>query len=205
MDGTMTGKPLPATRWASVAIPTLVLHGSASPTWMGNAAQALVSLLPMAKSQTLEGQAHNVAADALVPALLQFFTADLEEKDRISNSSITWFEIDVPDATRAQQFYGAVFPWTFEAMEGSGGGYIVVEVGGQDIGALLAIEASAPAGRQCRLYFQVDDLEDTLAHVLQAGGTVQQERMEVPGARWIGAAQDPFGQPIGFVTGNTAR
>ena len=75
MDGTMAGKPLSATRWASVAMPTLVMHGGASPTWLRNAAQALVGVLPNAKHQTLEGQAHDVAADALAPALEQFFTA----------------------------------------------------------------------------------------------------------------------------------
>jgi hypothetical protein len=75
MDGTMAGKPLCSERWARVAMPTLVLCGGASPTWMRRAAQALVGVLPNATSQTLEGQAHDVAPDALAPALEHFFTA----------------------------------------------------------------------------------------------------------------------------------
>jgi predicted enzyme related to lactoylglutathione lyase len=120
------------------------------------------------------------------------------------NGSMNWFEIDVPDAAEAQRFYAVVYPWTFEIVEGSGGGYIVAQVGGQGIGALVASEGIAPTGRNCGPYFQVAGPEDARRRVHRAGGTVQQERMVVPGGLWIGAAQDPFGQPLGFVTGNAA-
>jgi predicted enzyme related to lactoylglutathione lyase len=123
----------------------------------------------------------------------------------MAEGSISWFETEVPDVARAQQFYGAVLPWTFHPMEGMEDGYLIAEVAGQGIGAVLKSDAAEPSGRATRLYFDVDDLEDTLARVGPAGGTVQQERMEVPGGSWIGAALDPFGNRIGFVTTNTAK
>jgi len=122
----------------------------------------------------------------------------------MTNGSFNWFEMDVPDVARAQEFYGAVYPWTFQPMEGMEG-YVMVQVGDQAIGALQASEGAQPAGRTIRMYFLVDDLEDTLARVRQAGGTVKDERMEVPGGQWIGTGQDPFGQAIGFVTNNAAK
>jgi uncharacterized protein len=123
----------------------------------------------------------------------------------MAEGSFSWFEMEVPDVARAQQFYGAVYPWTFRPMEGMEDGYVIVQVEGLGIGALLKSDAAEPSGRAIRLYFDVDDLEDRLARVGPAGGTVEQERMEVPGGSWIGAALDPFGNRIGFVTTNTAK
>jgi predicted enzyme related to lactoylglutathione lyase len=121
----------------------------------------------------------------------------------MTDGSISWFEIDVPDVARAQQFYGAVLPWTFQGMEGYEG-YLIVQVGGLGIGAIQTSDAGDTAGRGVTLYFEVSDLEDALGRVAPAGGTVEQERMEVPGGQWIGTARDPFGHRIGFVTNNAA-
>ncbi len=122
----------------------------------------------------------------------------------MADGAVTWFELDAPDVGKAQQFYGSVIPaWTFQPMEGFEG-YVIVSVGGAGIGALQASDASEPAGRTTRVYMEVSDLEDTLARVKQGGGTVEQERMQVPG-QWIGTAKDPFGAKIGFVTNNAAK
>lgn len=67
------GKPLPATRWSSVRIETLVMDGSKSPTWMRNGMASLATILPAAQHRTLAGQTHNVKAAALAPALTEFF------------------------------------------------------------------------------------------------------------------------------------
>ncbi len=123
----------------------------------------------------------------------------------MADGAVTWFELDVPDAGKAQQFYGSVIPsWKLQPMEGFEG-YVIVSVGDVQIGALQTSDASEPSGRANRPYVEVSDLEDTLARVKQGGGTVDQERMEVPGSQWIGTATDPFGGKIGFVTNNAAK
>ena len=73
MDGTMAGDPTLLDRWASVAIPTLVLAGGASPAFMHRGAAALTGVLPDATMQVLEGQTHGAAPDVLAPVLLDFF------------------------------------------------------------------------------------------------------------------------------------
>jgi len=73
MGDTMAGDPAPLGRWASVAIPTLVLAGGASPPSMRNAAVALAAVLPDATTMVLGGQTHGAAPDALAPVLLDFF------------------------------------------------------------------------------------------------------------------------------------
>jgi alpha-beta hydrolase superfamily lysophospholipase len=75
MNGTMSGKPLPAARWAAVSMPTLVMDGGNSPAWARNAVQALVSILPRAERRTLPGQEHGVTAEALAPALTEFLNS----------------------------------------------------------------------------------------------------------------------------------
>ena len=75
MDGTMQGTPLPADRWATITIPTLVIYGGAGPAWSRNAAEALVGLLPNAERRTLESQFHDLTPDVLTPVLEKFFLA----------------------------------------------------------------------------------------------------------------------------------
>ena len=55
----------------TIETPTLVLDGGTTP-WLTASADAVAAVLPKAERQTLAGQPHNVAADALAPAVAQF-------------------------------------------------------------------------------------------------------------------------------------
>ena len=74
MGDTTAGSPVPLQRWASVAVPTLIMHGGASPEWQRNAVRALSEVLPEARHMTLEGQGHGADPKVLAPALVAFFT-----------------------------------------------------------------------------------------------------------------------------------
>ncbi|GAA1654030.1 alpha/beta hydrolase [Nonomuraea maheshkhaliensis] len=69
------GNALPAGRLSGIRRPTLVLNGALSPRWMANAGLAVAEVIPGAVRRVLEGQAHNVAPEALVPEVLEFFVA----------------------------------------------------------------------------------------------------------------------------------
>jgi pimeloyl-ACP methyl ester carboxylesterase len=73
ISGTGSGGPLPADRWSSATVPTLVLAGGKSPAWMQNAMRALADVLPRATYRTLERQTHIVKPKALAPVLSEFF------------------------------------------------------------------------------------------------------------------------------------
>lgn len=60
---------------ASVRIPTLVVGGSKSPRPLRDAVWAVARSIPNAKGRLLEGQAHNISAKVLAPAVEQFFCA----------------------------------------------------------------------------------------------------------------------------------
>jgi pimeloyl-ACP methyl ester carboxylesterase len=68
----MTGKPFPPGEWDDVTVPVLVADGGDSPPWMRNGNRALADALPNATYRTLEGQTHQVAPEALAPAVVEF-------------------------------------------------------------------------------------------------------------------------------------
>jgi pimeloyl-ACP methyl ester carboxylesterase len=75
---TQTGKPLPAGRWASATMPTLVATGEKSEAFFHKGAQALASSLPNAQHRILKGQNHGavvMGAKTLAPILIEFFEA----------------------------------------------------------------------------------------------------------------------------------
>ena len=75
MGDTMSGRPLPADRWASVTVPTLVMDGDQSPDWARNSVAALADLLPNAERRSLGGQDHGAASEVLAPVLVEFLLA----------------------------------------------------------------------------------------------------------------------------------
>jgi pimeloyl-ACP methyl ester carboxylesterase len=67
---------VPTGRAARLAVPALIMDGGASEwPFMHITATALVNAIPNAQHRTLEGQTHEVAAEALAPVLVEFFKA----------------------------------------------------------------------------------------------------------------------------------
>ena len=66
---------VPLERAAGVGAPTLVLVGGASFPFMQETARALAEALPNGRVEVLEGQSHDVAPDAIAPALAAFFAS----------------------------------------------------------------------------------------------------------------------------------
>jgi pimeloyl-ACP methyl ester carboxylesterase len=67
---------VPTERAARVAVPALIMDGGASYPFMHVTATALANVIPHAQHRTLEGQTHEVAAEAIAPVLVEFFAAE---------------------------------------------------------------------------------------------------------------------------------
>jgi pimeloyl-ACP methyl ester carboxylesterase len=67
---------VPTEKAAHVAVPTLVMDGSASFPFMHVTATALANAIPNAEHRTLQGQTHEVAVSALAPVLVEFFNSN---------------------------------------------------------------------------------------------------------------------------------
>jgi pimeloyl-ACP methyl ester carboxylesterase len=66
---------VPTERAARVAVPALIMDGGASYPFMHVTSMALANAMPHAQHRTLEGQTHEVAAEAIAPVLVEFFQA----------------------------------------------------------------------------------------------------------------------------------
>jgi len=67
---------VPTEKAAHVAVPTLVMDGSASFPFMHVTATALANAIPNAEHRTLQGQTHEVAVSVLAPVLVEFFNSN---------------------------------------------------------------------------------------------------------------------------------
>jgi pimeloyl-ACP methyl ester carboxylesterase len=76
-DRLLAGGRVPREIATRVTAPALLLSGSASPESLQQAAAATADALPNATHRTLEGQTHDVAADALAPVLTEFFRSSV--------------------------------------------------------------------------------------------------------------------------------
>ena len=68
---------VPTQRAATVAVPALIIDGGASYPFMHITAKALANAVPNAQHRTLDGQTHEVAAEALAPVLIEFFASTI--------------------------------------------------------------------------------------------------------------------------------
>jgi pimeloyl-ACP methyl ester carboxylesterase len=66
---------IPSKRAARVPMPTLVMDGSESFPFMHGTAVALAKAMLKGQHRTLEGQTHDVSAEAIAPVLIEFFEA----------------------------------------------------------------------------------------------------------------------------------
>jgi pimeloyl-ACP methyl ester carboxylesterase len=76
-DAALSGtSPFSPSSFASLAVHTLVLQGTASFPWIIATARKIAETLPHAELAQLEGQPHSPAPDVLAPALIRFFRGE---------------------------------------------------------------------------------------------------------------------------------
>ncbi len=116
-------------------------------------------------------------------------------------NTVSWWELPVRDLEKAQDFYGAVFGWTFQPFAE---GYQGIFNGSEMIGGLF--EAADKVGSVgVRVYVNVPDLEATLSAAEKAGGTVTVPRTEIGGDMgWWAEITDDGGSWLGLCTGRPA-
>lgn len=65
-------KPLRPNQWPRAAMPVLAMAGGQSDSFFHRVAQTLAGTLPNAQQRILEGQTHEVTAEAIAPVLVEF-------------------------------------------------------------------------------------------------------------------------------------
>lgn len=113
---------------------------------------------------------------------------------------IGWHELHAQDGVGAFAFYREQFGWTpVRAMDmGPLGVYQLFATGAQETGGIMTRMAATPVPFWL-FYFIVEGIDAAIVRVQQAGGTILQGPMEVPGGNWVSQCLDPQGAAFAMV------
>ena len=107
---------------------------------------------------------------------------------------VVWFEVPAADTSRALGFYGDLFGWQFQDMDGPMEYHMTYEAGG----AIYPGE-----GKGLLAYFGTSDIDASLARVAELGGQAG-EKQEIPGVGRYAVCTDTEGNSFGLYQGGDA-
>ena len=116
-------------------------------------------------------------------------------RDRYPAGVPCWVDIAQTDPRAATAFYAGVFGWEFQdrgPADGSGH-YFVAHLDGAAVAAVWGPPEGTPWSPVWTTYVAVDRVEDAVAAVRAAGGTILAEPSDVPGAGRMATFADPSG------------
>ncbi len=111
---------------------------------------------------------------------------------------VAWFDITTTDLSKSKEFYGKLFDWTFNPVQGT---HLAVEIvsGGSAIGTIRVAEGKISPSNGV-VYVQVVDIQESCKKAKELGGTlVPGFPFDLPnGTGAIGLVSDPAGHPVGM-------
>ena len=111
-------------------------------------------------------------------------------------NALSHFEVMTNDPKKCKAFYGAVFDWTFD--DDSMPGYSLINTGAEPSGGVMARPADAPAPA-LHVYFQVENISNTLRKATNAGGSVIVPSTDIPNVGTFAMIADPEGIVFGIL------
>jgi predicted enzyme related to lactoylglutathione lyase len=113
--------------------------------------------------------------------------------------TVVHFDLMADDTGRAKAFYEQLFNWKFQKYPGPVDYYLIETTdleGKPSVGGGLG-KRQAP-GPGVTNYIGVTSVDEYAAKVEKLGGTIVQQKMEVPGFGWMIVCLDPEGNPLGL-------
>ena len=117
---------------------------------------------------------------------------------------IVHFEIPADDVVRAKDFYGSIFGWQLDDMEGMD--YTIVRTVDVD-DQQMPTEAGAINGGMMKrgpdtpspvITINVDSIDDSLKHIESSGGSVVRPKSQIPGMGGFAYFKDTEGNVLGL-------
>jgi len=103
-------------------------------------------------------------------------------------------EIPAGNTAEAREFWGGLFGWQFQALEGSPSEYHMTRFSDTSGGAIYEADGDK---RGTRVYFDVDDINAGNARIQELGGEAG-DAMPVPGMGWFSICTDNEGNEFGL-------
>ena len=114
------------------------------------------------------------------------------------NGTPTWLDLGIPDLDKAMAFYGPVLGWTFDVGPAEIGHYTMCLLDGKRVAAIAPNGGQGKTEFWWNMFFATDDCDGTLKRVVDAGGTLVDEPMDVPEFGRVALAKDPTGAQFGL-------
>ncbi|CAM4210783.1 27 kDa antigen Cfp30B [Mycobacterium basiliense] len=102
-----------------------------------------------------------------------------------------WIDLTTSKVDVAQEFYGAVFGWTFESAGPDYGGYINAAKEGHPVAGLMANNPDWQSPDNWATYFRTADINASMSLVTASGGSGCLDPMEIPAKGHLALATDP--------------
>lgn len=102
----------------------------------------------------------------------------------------------VEDITKAKEWYSKVFgkdPYFDEPF------YVGFNIGGYELGLQPAEEEKNIVGNSVIAYWGVEDLEGTMANMLELGAVLDDKPLDVGGGVVVASVTDPWGNILGLI------
>lgn len=117
-----------------------------------------------------------------------------------ANPIVHW-ELMGEDADAQKSFYGSIFDWDLQAVEGFDNYYMV---GAEETGVGGAVgRGNDQMPSYMTFYVQVDSIDGSLDDIEEAGGKTVVPRTEIPGTVTFALFNDPAGNLVGLVEAET--
>jgi len=119
-------------------------------------------------------------------------------KPDVGPGHVAWFDITTTDLSKSKEFYGKLFDWKFNPVQGTD---LAVEIvaGGSAIGTIRVAEGKISPFNGV-VYVQVPGMQESCKKAIELGGTlVPGFPFDLPnGTGAIGLVGDPAGHPLGL-------
>jgi predicted enzyme related to lactoylglutathione lyase len=123
--------------------------------------------------------------------------------ERTSHAPGTFSSVDLvtSDSDAAKSFYGGLFGWTFEQVSGAESRHRIRN--GETENGSLYLQGVEERGvpPNWLVYFATADLEGSDAHLIELGGEVIVDPLEVAAGGRVSVATDPQGATFGLFDG----
>ena len=124
----------------------------------------------------------------------------MPERDGFPAGVPAWVDCSQPDVDAAAAFYGGLFGWQFDdrTPAGSGDRYLVATLEGKTVAGITSPPAGLPSAPAWTTYVAVDDADDVVTRVRDAGGTVLADPADRFGLARTAICVDPEGAAFGL-------
>ena len=111
--------------------------------------------------------------------------------------NVVHIEIPAKDYESAGKFYHDLFGWEIQHVPEMN--YAMWDAGNGSAGGFNLIDEHVKPG-DVLIYINSEDIEADLKKAASLGGTIIQEKMEIPQTGWFGIFRDPTGNQIALYT-----